>query len=252
MYNYNEQVHKKKENMKNFIKITLSLSIILATILGCLLYVNDYYRADDKAILEYTEQTDDNVTIQYKNNRINVSAENATAALIFYPGGKVEYTAYLPLMLALAECGISSVLIKMPLNLAVLDVNAADGVKEDLPKIENWYIGGHSLGGSMAASYLEGKSDLSGLVLLGSYSTADVTGSRVLSIYGENDGVMNREKYEKYKSNLPKDFTEVVISGGNHAGFGCYGEQDGDGKATILNTTQIRLTAELISDFINK
>ena len=77
---------------------------------------------------------------------------------IFYPGGKVEYTAYAPLM---------CVLLKMPLNLAVLDVNAADSVFDMFPEISSWYIGGHSLGGSMAASYaLENTDKLEGLVLL--------------------------------------------------------------------------------------
>ena len=135
----------------------------------------------------------------------------------------------------------------------MLDVNAADGITEQFPEIESWYIGGHSLGGSMAASYLAKHGDeFDGLVLLGSYSTADLTSSKVLSIYGENDGVMNREKYEKYKSNLPADFTEKVIKGGNHAYFGIYGEQEGDGKADISAMEQIIITTDTISDFINK
>ena len=140
----------------------------------------------------------------------------------------------------------------MPFNLAVFDVKAADGIQNEYPEIEQWYIGGHSLGGSMAASYLAGHPELSGLVLLGSYSTYDVSGSRVLSIYGSHDGVMNSEKYEKYKSNLPSDLSEVIIEGGNHAYFGCYGEQKGDGRAEITNVRQITLTAEIISEFIKK
>ena len=42
--------------------------------------------------------------------------------------------------------------------------------------IEAWYMGGHSLGGSMAASYLEQhSSEYDGLILLASYSTADLS-----------------------------------------------------------------------------
>ena len=89
-------------------------------------------------------------------------------------------------------------------------------------------------------------------MLLGSYSTYDVSGSRVLSVYGSHDGVMQGEKYEKYKSNLPPDLSEVIIEGGNHAYFGCYGEQKGDGRAEITNARQITLTAEIISEFIKK
>lgn len=107
----------------------------------------------------------------------------------------------------------------------------------------------------MAASYLSKHTDdFSGLVLLGSYSTADLSDGAVdvLSLYGSEDGVMDREKYAKYKSNLPSDFTEIEIAGGCHAYFGMYGEQDGDGVPTLSAAEQIRLTAEHIFEFIFK
>jgi hypothetical protein len=91
-------------------------------------------------------------------------------------------------------------------------------------------------------------------VLLGAYSTADLTGLplKAMSLYGSADGIMNREKYEKYKPNLPRGFKEVVIEGGNHAGFGMYGIQDGDGIATITTVEQIEKTSDAILTFINK
>ena len=154
---------------------------------------------------------------------------------------------------ALAERGILSVLIEMPFNLAVLDVNAADGIREKFPQIESWYMAGHSLGGSMAASYMaKHKDDFDGMIMLAAYSTADLTDSRVLSIYGTEDGVMNFEKYNKYKKNLPENFSEAVIVGGNHAGFGMYGPQEGDGKATITTIEQIEKTVDAILNFINE
>ncbi len=85
---------------------------------------------------------------------IIASVVPVAAGLIFYPGGKVEYTAYQPLMAACAERDILCVLVEMPFNLAVFDINAADGIQEQYPEVGHWYIGGHSLGGSMAASYL--------------------------------------------------------------------------------------------------
>ena len=106
----------------------------------------------------------------------------------------------------------------------------------------------------MAASYLSKNVDeFEGLILLGSYSTADLSGTDldVLSIYGSEDKIMNYEKYTNNKTNLPKDFTEVVINGGCHAGFGMYGAQDGDGIPIISNEEQIRLTAEKISELVN-
>jgi len=137
----------------------------------------------------------------------------------------------------------------LPFNLAVFDVNAADGIQEKYPEIQDWYIGGHSLGGSMAASYLaDNAEEYEGLILLGSYSTADLsdTDLDVLSVYGSEDKVMSRENYEENKLNLPDDFTEIVIDGGCHAYFGMYGAQDGDGIAAITNEEQISLTAEHI------
>jgi hypothetical protein len=232
----------------------VSVIVIIAVITGAgAIYVNDYYRADSNAITTFA--TSNTVFTETLDKRTVVyAAEKAKTGFVFYPGGKVEYTAYEPLMKACADKGILCVLIEMPFNLAVLDMNAAEGIMSRYPEIENWYIGGHSLGGSMAASYLSKNVDeFEGLILLGSYSTADLSGTDldVPSIYGSEDKVMNYEKYTNNKTNLPKDFTEVVINGGCHAGFGMYGAQDGDGIPIISNEEQIRLTAEKISELVN-
>ncbi len=244
-----------KNKMKSIIKKLIAIFIVFALLFGaCTFYVNDYYRADLGAISAFSSinnakrETLHDGTIVYK-------PENAKAGLIFYPGGKVEYTAYIPLMEELAKKDIMCVLLEMPLNLAVLDVNAAEGIKEMYPEIESWYIGGHSLGGSMAATYLaDNVNDFEGIVLLGSYSTADLSKEKVkvLSVFGSEDKVMNKEKYEENKINLPVDFLEEIIDGGCHAYFGMYGEQDGDGTPTIENEEQIKKTAEIIKNFIKK
>ncbi len=232
--------------------VVLAVFLALVLITGvCVAYLSDYYRADDKAIKEFLPMG--STWSEADDGRIVFEPEGATKGFIFYPGGKVDHTAYIPLMKALSDRGILCILLRMPFNLAVLDVNAADGIIEEYPHIESWYIGGHSLGGSMAASYIEKHSDeLDGLVLLGSYSTADLSelDVDVLSIYGSEDKIMNLEKYEKYTSNLPLDFKETVINGGCHAYFGMYGEQKGDGTATITCAEQIICTAKEISQTI--
>ena len=228
--------------------ITASVVLVLAIVVGaCAIYLGDYYRADDEAIGAFLPQG--TTWKEESDGTIVFEPEGATKGFIFYPIGKVEYTAYIPLMQACAEEGILCVLLKMPFNLAVLDVNAADGIQKEYPEIEDWYIGGHSLGGSMAASYLaDHEKDYEGLILLGSYSTADLsdTDLAVLSVFGSEDQVMNREKYDENKANLPDSFTETVIEGGCHAYFGMYGAQEGDGTPTITNEEQIRLTIESI------
>ena len=196
--------------------------------------------------------TPDTVSIETADDRMVFIPEESQAGLIFYPGGKVEHTAYAPLMRGLADRGVLCVLVEMPLNLAVLDMNAADGIPEMYPHIDSWYIGGHSLGGSMAASYAaKNASAYDGLVLLAAYSTADLSfaGLKVISIYGSEDGVLNREKYAANKVNLPALFEEYIIEGGCHAGFGSYGAQDGDDTPTITGDAQIEETARLLTDF---
>ena len=232
---------------KKKIGIAIVASVLLL-VLVCAIYLGTYYRADEGAIAAFAPEEEITVTT-LDGGDVLFAPKDAPVGVIFYPGGKVEYTAYVPLMRACASQGILCVLVEMPMNLAVFDVGAADGIREQFPEIEHWYIGGHSLGGSMAASYLGKHADeFEGLILLASYSTADLsdTDLRVLSVYGSEDGVLNLEKYKKYKKNLPDAFTEVVIEGGCHAYFGMYGEQKGDGKATITHAEQIGATVEAI------
>lgn len=225
------------------------LLILAAAIIACVVYLGDYYRADIPAIqaflpqgIQWTEEPDGTIVFSPED-------PSPDKGFIFYPGGKVEHTAYLPLMQTLSEQGILCVLVKMPFHLAVFDMAAADGIPEQYPGIENWYIGGHSLGGAMAASYVDTHADrYDGLVLLGAYSTADLsdTDLSVLSVYGSEDAVLNRETYEQCRSNLPKTFYETVIEGGCHAYFGAYGAQAGDGIPTVTWEEQIAYTADAI------
>ena len=239
--------------MKKKITLSIIIVLILSLIGGAVYYINDYYRAEEVAVSLITTPKE-NVKVTEENGVFTFKPQNATKAVIFYPGGKVEAKAYAPLMYALSEDGILSVIVTMPANLAVLDMDAAEGIQEKYPEIKSWYMAGHSLGGLMAASYIaENSKDFDGIILLASYSTADLSNSNldVLSIYGSNDGVLNMEKYEECKTNFPNDFSESVIDGGCHAYFGAYGEQDGDGKATITRDEQIEITVNEILQFIN-
>ena len=236
---------------KRYIVGICLVAVLLALMIGWGVYVGDYYSADETAVSAMAGS--ETVSVQKMDKMTVFSPENPTAGFLFYPGGKVESTAYAPLMLALAERDVLCVLIPMPCNLAVLNPNAAEGIQEQFPEIENWYIGGHSLGGSMAASYAaKHGEELGGLVLLAAYATADLTDSAldVLSLYGSEDGVLNMEKQENYRKNLPETTVEIVIPGGNHAGFGSYGAQDGDGEASISAAQQIQYTAEAMAEFV--
>lgn len=253
--NMENMIMNRVSNKRKIGIIATSIVLILVIIVaGCAIYLSDYYHADVDAMANIASSAN----IEYRtldDGNIVFEPDNATKGLIFYPGGKVEYTAYIPLMQACAEQDILCVLVEMPFNLAVLDLNAADGIPNQYPQIKEWYIGGHSLGGSMAASYLADHTDAyEGLILLGSYSTADLSDADVdvLSVYGSEDKVMNRENYDENRSNLPDDFEENIIDGGCHAYFGMYGEQEGDGKPTISCYEQIRETAMAIGALMNR
>lgn len=237
-------------------KIIIISSVLFALLLivavAFFIYVGIYYAADMEAIATFkydgfvTREIDDGTVAYVPNGEYDTG-------IIFYPGGKVEHLAYIPLMQALASKGVLCILVDMPFNLAVFDINRADGVYEGFVSVDYWYMAGHSLGGSMACEYISDKEDIfEGIILLASYSATDLskTNFKVLSIYGSADGVLNKESYFGNKINLPSNTKEYVIPGGNHAFFGTYGEQDGDGEATKTNKEQIEITVEQIIDFI--
>ncbi|MBR2028354.1 MAG: lysophospholipase [Oscillospiraceae bacterium] len=237
---------------KRLKKMILCLAAVCAVCYGALaIYASDYYRSDAVAVAALAGG--EGVTVEITDSMAVFRPDKAEAGFIFYPGGKVEYTAYAPLMYKLAQNDIVCIITEMPFNLAVMNADAADKAYGKIADVERWYIGGHSLGGSMAASFVSDSDiDFEGLVLLASYSTADLSADdvEVLSVYGTEDRVLNMEKYKEYYSNLPKDTTEFVIEGGNHAQFGSYGLQKGDGTASVTAEQQLETAAEAIIEFM--
>ena len=232
-------------------KLVLGLVFILLIVIiaGCAWYLSDYYHAAAE-VSDYLQGSCD-LTITKIDDGLFIDGSGTEDALIFYPGAKVEYTAYAPLMCLLAENGVDVFLIKMPCNLAILGVNKADDIIDEY-NYAHWYIGGHSLGGAMAASYAAEHDDedtkLTGLILLAAYPTKNlgISDLHVLTVYGSEDGVLNMTKIADGRELMPEDYTELVIEGGNHAQFGCYGEQSGDGAATISASEQRQQTVNAI------
>ncbi len=248
------QTSTKKSKLHKFFIPALCILIVLAIVGGYAFtaYTNDYYHALDYAADSL--KSSDTVTVSYPDKTTIVFApENPKGGIIFYPGGKVEYTAYAPLLYKLSEHGYLCVLLHMPCNLAVFDANAANGIVEQFPEIDSWYMSGHSLGGAMASGYAaKHTDDFDGLILFAAYSSADLSdsGLTVISLYGTEDRVLNREKYEKNRSNLPSGYSEFVIDGGCHAFFGCYGSQKGDGTPSITNAEQIETSVDYITSIL--
>lgn len=225
--------------LKRIVIFVVSMTILC--IIGFIFYSNDYYHADEVASSIYQEDT--SLIIQDDYLIIPASYQR-NITFIFYPGAKVEYYAYLPLFKQLSEHGITTYMMKMPLNFAFLDVNAANKVIDDIPLDHQIYMVGHSLGGAMASDYAtKHKHIIDGLILLGSYNYGEYNDAQTLTIYGTfNDNLTPK---------IEGSSNVLVIEGGNHAQFGNYGEQKGDPKATISDLEQQQITVDAILDFID-
>jgi pimeloyl-ACP methyl ester carboxylesterase len=170
-------------------------------------------------------------------------AREPSAGFIFYPGGLVDARAYAPMARDIAAQGYLVVIVPMPLNLAFFDANRAKEVIANYPAIKRWVIGGHSLGGVAAAMFVKNHLQaIQGLAFWASYPAEALTDApvRVLSIYGTQDGLSTPAKINNSRALLPANAQFVAIQGGNHAQFGWYGAQSGDGSATISREEQQR------------
>ena len=185
------------------------------------------------------------------------AAGQPDTGLIFYPGGRVDYHSYAPQARAIAAQGYRVIIVPMPLSLAVFGADRASDVIAAYPEISHWAVGGHSLGGSMAALFAAQNPDITqGLVLWASYpaesSSLAESAIKVISIYGSEDGLATSAKISASKVLLPPGTRYVAIQGGNHAQFGAYGVQDGDGQAKISAQQQqdetVKATVELLKE----
>ena len=246
----------KSEGKKNFRigKILLrALAVFLALIIIafaiCMIPVKTH-DIDPKIF-----QSDGKITVSEISGSVTAFVpENPVAGLIFYQGARVDAKAYAPLMRELAENGILAVAIDCPFNLAFFKMNAPDGIQGQFPQVEKWYIGGHSMGAEVAGQYLEKHIDeYDGIAMFAGFVTSDFsdTDISVISIYGENDGVLTDGAYDECLSHLPDGYKELVIDGGNHSGFAYYGPQKGDGEASISKDQQIRIAANFFAECVN-
>jgi hypothetical protein len=224
---------------------TILLSVILAFVIFSGVYISIYYHAEDKALTFMN--SDAVVSVSETGYGWFFDGPSEDTALIFYPGAKVEESAYAPLLHTLAEQGIDVCLVKMPFRLACLYGNAAEKVLK-VHSYSNWYIGGHSLGGLMAAEYATANSGIfSGVILLGAYQIKTIPEPLTeIQLIGTEDRVVNRSLLEKGRAYAPSAYVEHVIQGGNHAQFGSYGKQRGDGTALISADEQVQETVSVI------
>ena len=231
------------------------VAILILLVSGFFIYVSSYYKANSLALDSLT--SDDQVNVYENEDIIFEPVENAqNIGFIFYPGAKVEPTAYAPMAKEIAANGYTTIIAKMSFNLAILSPNRADEIISQYKDIDTWVIGGHSLGGVMASNYALENNQIKGLVLLASYPQDKTiltdTKIKVLSLWGSNDQVADLNKVKAAKNMMPDDAQFIEIVGGNHGGFGDYGHQKGDGEASITNKEQITETSTYIIEFLDR
>ena len=241
-------------NRRGFRRIHLAwiipLGLILILAAGFLIYSASYYHADSTALEALNSAGD--VQVMKTDYGWFFDGPSSESAFVFYPGGKVEEEAYAPLLHSLASEGVDVMLVSMPARLAILNSDGAEDVMSEY-EYDHWYIGGHSLGGAASALYAsKNEEKFDGIILLGSYSTKTLAGMRALLIYGTEDRVMDMEAFINSLANVPPNAEEFVIEGGNHAQFGSYGIQRGDGEASISAQEQVEITVSVIIPFVQE
>ncbi len=230
--------------MKWFFIITDSLLIILIGALS--IYTIDAYKPLDEMYDAIDAlDTDTLEVVEYFDVHI-ITPTNPIANIIIIPGGKVYTESYLYLAYLLALEGYQVHLTKALFHLAILTPTYTEKFLSS--DIDNILIG-HTLGGTVASLIASGNNHVEQLILLASYSTGKVT-QDVLLITAEFDLVLNEDSYTDNLDNYT-NYEEQVILGGNHAGFGWYGYQQGDGVSTITIMNQQQETVNLILDFLN-
>ncbi len=232
-----------KKSFPGWTRILLAvLGLVTVLVLGFMIWVSTPAKPMPEALTAL--QPDSAVMVETGKWLVFTPlASQTTTGFIIYPGGRVDYRAYAPAANNIAAQGYLVVIVHVPLNLAVFNPAAASQVIAAYPEIQHWVVGGHSLGGSMAANFAHAHPGaVQGLVLWASYPAGSddlsSSGIKVLSISGTLDGLSTPAKIEASRSLLPADTIFVSIEGGNHAQFGWYGPQAGDNPAAISRDDQ--------------
>lgn len=228
--------------------------LLLVGIAGFLVWAMNPQGPSEEALAAL--QSDGRVKVEQATDWIlfRPTGASISTGFIFYPGGRVEYRSYAPHLKEIAALGYPVVLVPMPLNFAFLAPDIAAEVIAAYPQIENWVVGGHSLGGAMAAGFAGRNLDtVAGLVLWAAYPGENIAGIDlpVLSVFGTEDGLATVEKIESSRTSLPSDTIYIPVQGGNHARFGSYGEQAGDNPASISRAEQRRQVVNATVSFLS-
>jgi dienelactone hydrolase len=235
-------------------KLILIASLVVLFIVATAFayYVSDYYHADSNALAAL--KSTDTYTVSDTSDYITFTPQNrSTTGIIIYPGAKVQAESYAVIASKLAQKGYTTIIVKMPFNLAFFGTDKSDDIIKNHTEINKWVIGGHSLGGVFASEYaLKNQDKISGVIYLAAYPSTNASNAtfKALSIRGSLDGLTTVEDISKNLDKFPANTTFITIPGGNHYNFGDYGVQVGDNNSTITREKQQDLTVDYVVRFV--
>lgn len=178
-----------------------------------------------------------------------------TVGLVFYPGGRIDPRAYAPPAHRIAAAGYLVTIVPMPLNFAVLAPNRASSVMAAFPDVRHWAVGGHSLGGAMAATFARSHPTAAeGLLLWAAYPSSgddlSQTALSVVSLYGTLDRAAASVAGSRHL--LPPDTVYIPIPGGDHAQFGWYGPPGDSPGAGVTRAEQQAIAIDATVDLLSR
>lgn len=227
------------------------ISLISIIFIGFLGWNNIHYQATDTAISASEYSTS-------RSNSLYFEGDKDKPTVIFYPGALVDAESYSVWAKGLSEKGYSVAIVEMPFNMAFLGANRAENIINDLNP-NGYVIGGHSLGGVMASRFAsnrvsENDDKLKGVFFFASYpdEKGNLANSNlpILSIDGSEDQIVNQTSKKEALRYLPENTTFKEIEGGNHAGFGTYGQQRGELPSTLSNQEQQNMLVDIMEEWL--
>jgi len=245
---------KSIKSKKRLILIPV-LAILLIAIAAFTYYVSDYYHADNTALAALNSTESYNVVNNDNFITFTPTGNRSTTGIIIYPGAKVQAEAYSVIASKLATNSYTTIIVKMPFNLAFFGVNKADEVIANHSEINNWVIAGHSLGGVFASEYAVNHQDkIKGVIYIAAYPSSNASNAsfKALSIRGSLDGLTTNKDISENLNKFPVNTIFVTIAGGNHYNFGDYGVQQGDNNSSITRKEQQNQTINYMIEFLKK
>ena len=238
---------------KKRLVLLIILAVLIASVAYFAYYVSDYSHADSTALTALSSTGSYNVVDNSNSITFTPTANKSSIGIIFYPGAKIQPESYSVIASKLAMNGYTTIIVKMPFNLAIFGINKADDVIAEHPEISTWVIGGHSLGGVFASDYAVNHQDkIKGVIYLAAYPNTNASNATFngLFIRGTLDGLATSTQISDNLNKFPVNTTFINITGGNHANFGDYGVQEGDNNSTISRQEQQNLTVNYILTFL--